>query len=186
MLYLIIIAAAALCIATAVACAYGIGFFYPLGLTAFGVVLSVLVDGIVATVCRLLPKACADFKKRIYAVSAKEKGFYERLKIRKWKDKIPEIGHFTGFRKNKIAQPKNAEYVQRFLWEICYGELGHFFSLFFAYSILLLYPISEVWLSVALPVATVNALLNLPPIFVLRYNFYKLKILYESLLKKGK
>ena len=185
MLYAIVITVAAFCIAATVSLACNVGFFYALGLTAFGVVLSVLVDGSVAAVCRLLPKPCADFQKKIYAVSAKEKKFYERLKIRKWKDKIPEIGHFTGFRKNKIAQPKSAEYLHRFLSEICYGELGHFFSLFFAYSILLLYPISEVWLVVALPVATVNALLNLLPIFVLRYNFYKLKILYESLRKKG-
>ena len=37
---------------------------------------------------------------------------YNKLKVKKWKDKIPEIGHFTGFRKNKISDPKNPEYIK--------------------------------------------------------------------------
>ena len=101
-----------------------------------------------------------------------------------WKDKIPEIGHFTGFRKNKLAEPQSIEYVDRFLLESCYGELGHFFSLFFGFTVLFLYPLSDVWFALAIPVAIVNFFLNLPSLLVLRYNSYKLVILKKSLLKK--
>jgi glycosyl-4,4'-diaponeurosporenoate acyltransferase len=159
-------------------------FLLLFGMTALAVVFEIVVDALTATVARLMPAKFADYNKKIYHVSAKEKKFYEKLKIRLWKDKIPEIGHFTGFRKNKLADPQSVEYVDRFLLESCYGELGHFFSLFIGFTVLLLYPISEVWIVLTIPVAIVNFFLNLPSLLVLRYNSYKLVVLKKSLLKK--
>lgn len=183
-LYLLIIFGCSLVIAATVALCTGESFLLLLGLIAIGVVFEILVDGLIATIARLMPAKCADYTKRAYQVSAKEKKFYEKLKIRTWKDKIPEIGHFTGFRKNKLAEPQSVEYVDRFLLESCYGELGHFFSLFFGFAVLLLYPLSDVWFALAIPVAIVNFFLNLPSLLVLRYNSYKLVILKKSLVKK--
>ena len=183
-LYLTIIAACVLIISAIVTLVRGLGFFYVLGMTALAVVVVILVDAIVATVSRLLPEKCARHDLKIFTVKAKEKKFYEKLKIRKWKDKVPEIGQFTGFRKNKIVDPKSVEYLDRFLLEACYGEIGHFFSVFFGFLILLLFPISTIWFSVSIPVAIINAFLNLPSLFILRYNCYKLEILRKSNLKK--
>lgn len=183
-LYLLIIFGCSLVIAATVALWSGENFLLLFGLVAIGVVFEILVDGLVATVARLMPAKFADHTKKVYQVSAKEKKFYEKLKIRVWKDKIPEIGHFTGFRKNKLAEPQSVEYVERFLLESCYGELGHFFSLFLGFTILFLYPLSEFWFALAIPVAIVNFFLNLPSLLVLRYNSYKLTVLRKSLLKK--
>lgn len=183
-LYLVIITICALLIALFTSLSYGYTYGSTLGYTALAVLLVILIDAVVATICRLLPQSCADERKKIYAVGAGEKKFYEKLKIRLWKDKIPEIGHFTGFRKNKIADPKSVEYLNRFLLEACYGELGHFFSVFFGFLLLLLFPLTNVWFAVSIPVCIVNALLNLPSLFVLRYNSYKLRILRNSNLKK--
>ena len=183
-LYLLIIFACVLVISAVVTLVSSVSFLYALGFTALAVVLVILVDALVATVCRLLPAKCANHESKIYTVSANEKKFYEKLKIRKWKEKVPEIGHFTGFRKNKIADPKSVEYLERFLLEACYGELGHFFSLFFGFVILLFFPLTSIWLAVSIPVAVVNFLLNLPSLFILRYNSYKLEILRKSNLKK--
>ncbi len=183
-LYLSIISVCALLIACFVSLAYGYGYFSMLGYTALAIVIVILIDGLVATVCRLLPARCADETKKIYAVGQKEKKFYEKLKIRSWKDKIPEIGHFTGFRKNKIVDPKSVEYLNRFLLEACYGELGHFFSVFAGFLILLLFPLTDAWLAISIPVSIINAILNLPSLFILRYNSYKLRILRNSNLKK--
>lgn len=183
-LYLLIIFGCSLIVAASVALWSGQNFILLFGLVAIGVVFEILVDGLVATIARLMPAKFADHTKKIYQVSAKEKKFYEKLKIRLWKDKIPEIGHFTGFRKNKLADPQSVEYVERFLLESCYGELGHFFSLFLGFTVLLLYPLSDVWFALAIPVAIVNFFLNLPSLLVLRYNSYKLSILRKSLLKK--
>lgn len=183
-LYLLIIFSCSLIIAASVSLWSGQNFLLLFGLVAIGVVFEILLDALISTIARLMPAKCADHTKKVYVVSAKEKKFYEKLKIRLWKDKIPEIGHFTGFRKNKLVDPQSVEYVDRFLLESCYGELGHFFSLFFGFTVLLLYPLSNVWFALAIPVAIVNFFLNLPSILVLRYNSYKLVVLKKSLLKK--
>ncbi len=183
-LYGVIIGVAVLAIAAVVALAASVSFFPVLAFTALATVTVMAVDGLTATVCRLLPKKCANPEKKIFHVSAKEKKFYEKLKIRKWKDKIPEIGQFTGFRKNKLENPKSVEYLDRFLLETSYGEMGHFVSVWTSFLILLFFPIYDLWLAVSLPVAIVSALLNLPSFVILRYNSYKLRVLRDSMLKK--
>lgn len=183
-LYLSIIGVCVLIISGIVTPIYNVNFFYALGFAALAAVLVIIIDALVATVCRLLPKKWANHEKKIYTVSAREKKFYERLKIRKWKDAVPEIGQFTGFRKNKIVDPKSVEYLDRFLLEICYGELGHTFSVPLGFLILLLFPITKIWFAVAIPVGIVNIFMNLPSLFILRYNSYKLEVLRKSLLKK--
>lgn len=184
MLYVWIVTAAWLLIAAMVTLMSGANAFAVLGYTAFAIITVVLVDALTATVCRLLPKKCANRDKKIFRVGAKEKKFYEKLHIRKWKDKIPEIGQFTGFRKNKLDEPANLQYVDRFLLESCYGEIGHVFSCIFGFAILALYFVTPLWWGIALPVAIVNLFMNLPSLFILRYNSYKLEILRKSLIKK--
>ena len=183
-LYLVIIAIAVLAIAAVVSLAASTAFFPVLGWTALATAAVILVDALTATICRLLPAKCANPEKKIFQVSAKEKKFYEKLKIRKWKDRVPEIGQFTGFRKNKIVDPKSVEYLDRFLLEACYGEIGHIVSCITSYLILLLFPLYKLWFAVAIPVATVSLLLNLPSFCILRYNSYKLRVLRDSNLKK--
>ena len=183
-LYLIIIIIAVLVIAALVSFIAATAFFPVLGWTALATAVVMAIDGLTATLCQFLPEKCADYKKKLFTVSAKEKKFYEKLKIRKWKDKVPEIAGFTGFHKNKLADPKSVEYVERFLLETCYGELVHIISCFASYLILLLFPLYDLWLAVAIPVATVSLLMNLPSLFILRYNSYKLRILRDSNLKK--
>ncbi len=183
-LYIVLICIAITSVAGVLALATSASFVSLLVWTSFAAVVVVLIDGLTATVCRLLPKKLANHEKKIFQVSANEKKFYEKLHIRKWKDKIPEIGHFTGFRKSKLEDPKNIEYLDRFLLEICYGQIGHFVSLFTSFLLLLLYPLHRLWIAISLPVAFVSLLLNAPSILVLRYNSYKLKILRKSLLKK--
>lgn len=176
-LYPIIICGGATLIATTTSFLRNEKFLSTLGFTWLAVVMVVLIDAIVAAVCRSLPESFADPERKIFAVSKKEKLFYERLKIRKWKDKIPEIGHLTGFRKNRLAEPNDPKYLHRFLLENCYGEIVHIVSVPCGFVILAFRRLTKTWISVALPVAIVNAILNILPIFVLRYNYYKLKIL---------
>jgi len=183
-LYLAIIACCVFFVALAISFIARVGFWSVLGYTAFATVLVILVDAVVATVSRLLPEKCANHEYRIFAVSAKEKKIYEKLKIRLWKDKIPEIGHLTGFRKNQLDDPKSVEYVERFLLESCYGEIDHFLSILVGFVILLFYPLTPLWLPISICVAIINAILNVPSLLVLRYNSYKLEILRNSILRK--
>ena len=185
MLYVIIILFCGLFLSAILSLFLEKSFFTLLLFSSLAIVAVILVDAVTATLARLLPSKLAQHDKKLFIVSAKEKKFYERLKIRKWKDKVPEIGHFTGFRKNKIADPKSVEYLERFLLEACYGEIGHILSCFTGFLIVPLFPLTEVWIAVTLPVAFLNALLNLPSLFILRYNSYKLKILLKSNLKRS-
>lgn len=183
-LYLSIITVCIAVLSTVITAIYQANFLAVLGYTALAVVIEILIDALVATAARLLPKKCAQHDKKAFTVTAKEKRFYEKLKIRKWKDLVPEIGHFTGFRKNKIVDPKSVEYVDRFLLETCYGEIGHFFALFLGFLLLLFFPLTPMWFAISVPVSIVNIFLNLPSLFILRYNSYKLEILRKSNVKK--
>ena len=152
--------------------------------SGLSILLVMLIDGLTATVARLLPPS-KDGK--FFEVSQKEKNRYEKWHIRKWKDKVPEIGQFTGFRKNKLDDPKSAAYLERFLLESRYGEIGHLAScltgaLIFLLQIIPAFPFY--WWAGCVFVFIINVLLNLPSYFILRYNYYKLKILHKSVLKK--
>ncbi len=183
-LYICLILLAVLGISGGVALAASASYLPVLGFTALAAVAVIAIDGLTATVCRLLPKKLADHEKKYFQVSQREKKFYEKLKIRKWKDRVPEIGQFTGFRKNKIEDPKSIEYLDRFLLEISYGQIGHFVSCFTSFLILLFFPIYSLWLPISIGVAIVSALMNIPSFIILRYNSYKLRVLRTSALKK--
>lgn len=186
-LYISVILVCMLAIAGACTLLSKTAFVTALYATFVYTMLVIAIDAVTASVARwLLPKRCADFEKRIYLVGAREKAFYEKIRIRKWKEKIPELGHCTGFRKNKIANPKDGAYIRRFLIEICYGELGHFFSCITGVGTLLLPMPVKGARAIATAVSFVNAVLNILPFFVLRYNSYKLRILLKQVEKRQK
>lgn len=159
-------------------------FFHSLAYTSLIVLFSFLVCGITAGAVRLLPKKLFDKENVFFTVGKKEKSLYEKCKIRRWKDKVPDLGKLTGFDKDRVGDVKDAAYLRRFLLECHYGEVGHLLSLF-SESVIFLFASSFVggWL-ICVCVWLVAAFLNLLPIFVLRYNSYKLNILYKNLIKK--
>ena len=185
-LYLIIISFFSIFTSLLTSIYYNLSFFYVFGVMWIGIILVIIIDALTATICRLLPKKYANFENKIYLVNKKEKQFYEKLKIKVWKEKIPEIGHFTGFRKNKITEPKNKNYIHRFLVEICYGELGHFISVFTGLLLLLFPFFKPIWWPLSIVIIIVNAFLNILPIFVLRYNSFTLLLLYKHLIRLEK
>lgn len=113
-----------------------------------------------------------------------ESRFLEKTGIKKWKDKVPELGKFTNFSKGKIAEPKNAEYILRFITEANFGVLGHFLSIPFGFLIILIYP--KCWFSIGFPIAFLNLIYNLLPLEILRYNLTKLHKLYQINLRNVK
>ena len=63
----------------------------------------IVIDGLMATLIRwICPQKWFVFGKKIFVAKKKECFFYEKLGIKKWKDKVLELGQFTSFRKNKI------------------------------------------------------------------------------------
>lgn len=172
-LYLIIIGIANLIIAAINAVAYG-GFLGWLFGSLISTVAVIAVDGLTAFLVRRLPERFFSADNNFFDVGMGERNFYKRLKIKKWKDKIPELGGFTGFHKNKVADTGSREYFGRFLLESNYGVIIHIVNAVFGFLIIFL-PFA---VSVTLLVACVNAVLTFLPVLVLRYNLPILKALY--------
>lgn len=158
---------------------FGVSFWFILGAVLINVVAVIAVDGLFAFLIRRLPEKWFGHERRFFQVSAKEKKFYEKLKIRKWKDKVPELGQFTNFHKNKVAEPRNNVYLERYMLEAAYGEVIHLADCFLGFVIIFFYPL-KYWLCFGFPVAVINLIMNILPYFILRYNFYKMKVLYRS------
>lgn len=158
---------------------FGVSFWFILGAVLINVVAVIAVDGLFAFLIRRLPEKWFGHERRFFQVSAKEKKFYEKLKIRKWKDKVPELGQFTDFHKNKVAEPRNNAYLERYMLEAAYGEVIHLAGCFLGFVIIFFYPL-KYWLCFGFPVAVINLIMNILPYFILRYNFYKMKVLYRS------
>ena len=148
--------------------------------TFYAAALAIAIDAAIALfIRRALPAKWFNHKKAVFKVSAGEKKFYELIKIRKWKDKIPEWGKFTGFSKNEIARPQDNAYLEKYFTELCYGEVIHFISAYAGFLVPLLTPHALLF-TLSLPVAIVNMFCNLPSYCILRYNSYKLEVLYKN------
>ena len=145
----------------------------------------IIVDAIFATIIRwLLPRKLFSREKRFFIATKKESRFFEYLGIKKWKDKILELGCFTNFRKDKILEPNNNEYLERYIVEANYGIAVHFACMIGGFLIFLLY--REQILRVGLLICIVNFVLNFMAYASLRYNLTKLHKIYQLNERKAK
>lgn len=147
-------------------------------LTLIAVVSTIIIDGICAFVSAHLPDKIFERDRKIYSAGKKEIKFYECLKIKKWKDKVWELGKLNSFSKQKIEQPKNIEYLDKFVMESKKGIMGHLFSMILAIIVVLFMP-SPAKFTIAIPVFVINIFMNLPSFMILRYNLPKLKTLIK-------
>lgn len=190
MLYLIIV----LC-SVAVISAFNLLLLPPplspeqVGAAIFSVVLGALavflIDAISALIIRrLTPKSLYSPKKRIFRVSKRERDLYKLIKIKSWKDHVPELGGFTDFHKDKLESHSDAEYLERFIVEANYGVVIHLANALLGFLILFIPFCSSptIWI----PIFSVNFILSILPIFILRYTLYTLQNLYSRAKKRNK
>lgn len=148
-------------------------------------IIVILIDALVALVIRKLPEKWFQKDYWFTRTSEKELKFYTFLGVQKWKDYIPELGSFTGFHKNKVVNPFDNEYIARFILEARYGIAIHLMSVPTSFLIILLdwkmyLGQSNIWLTIALPIAVVNAVLIVLPAFILKYNLPRLLRIYNN------
>ncbi len=149
------------------------------------VVAVIAIDGLGAFIIRRLPEKRFAAECRGFTVTRAECRLWRMLGVRLWCDKIPELGGFSGFHKDRVREPRNAAYLERFLLESNYGVAIHLTNALTGFLLLALFP--RITLSVALPVATVNLILSLMPLGALRYNTPKLLALYRRVkAREGK
>ena len=148
-------------------------------ITIISLLVLVLIDAICALFVRYcLPKKAFNPFLKCYSVGKIERKFYEKIGIRKWKDRIPEAGQlFANFSKTELADMTNNEYVKKFMSETIYAEIMHWLSMIF--SFLIIFIDLRLALTVGLPLVVGNMILNLMPVLVQRYNRPKLMVLYK-------
>lgn len=151
--------------------------------TALSTIVAFIIDLILAVVIRRLPEKWFNPQKKVFKIFNFEKRLYECIGVKKFKDKIPELGKYSGFRKNHVVDPKNPDYLYRFMMECCYGEVIHIISVPIGVLAMFCMP-KTLWLTSGLPVVIVNAILCALPYFVLRYNRKKLATLYKFASRK--
>ncbi len=151
-------------------------------ITVAGVAAVILVDGLFAFIARRLPERWFAPEAKAFSVPKWEKDLYRRTKINTWKKHVPEWGCFTGFHKDRMRDPNDSAYIGRFLLESNYGVLGHVLGSCFGFLIMLLPFLRP--LSIALPVAIVNFILNMLPTMILRFNTPALRRLYRRNLAR--
>ncbi|MBR2024524.1 MAG: hypothetical protein IKA02_01805 [Clostridia bacterium] len=150
--------------------------------TITGVIAIIAWDGLMAfLIRRLLPMSWFAPGKKVFQVSKKEKKFYQFIKIKSWKDKIPELGGFTNFHKNELTSSNDVEYLKRFITESNYGVIIHIENALLGFLIFLIPLCSKP--SIWIPIFAVNFILSMLPVFVLRYVTYTLNRLYEKQTK---
>ncbi len=163
---------------------YTYDWFFVIKITLLNILVIFLIDAFLAFVIHKLPLRWFDHRKKCFHIFKWERKFYEKIKIKKWKDHIPELGTLANFRKNKVLEPNNNIYVQKFLTECCYGEMIHFLSIIFGILIIFIAP--KYFLLLGFPVVVANALINYLSFAILRYTRPKLLQLYKRNCRKEK
>ncbi len=147
---------------------------------AVEVVINLIAEGII----HIMPNKWFDVNSRFH-VGKGERKFYEKLGIKKWKEKVWELGAVGGFSKKVIVDPNSSAYLNRYVVECNKGFVGHILILPMSFLILL-FPEPKYWLWIGLPVAVVSVFLNILPAMILRYNLPKLEVAYKRALSKEK
>lgn len=158
--------------------------WFVIGAVVATTIFQIVIDGIFAIIVNKMPNKWFSIDKKCFQVSKKEQKFLEKLKIRKWKDKVWELGGLGGFRKNKIISPDDPKYIETFLIESNKGITTHRIGYFAGFLGVFLFPLKYA-LVIGLPVALVNLFLNILPTLVLKYNIPKLNAVLSRLKKKA-
>lgn len=152
----------------------GMPFWHTILFMFGGTVFLFAVEALVAWVLHAMPKKWFCWKKRIFKVSKFERKFLDKMQIKKWKDKVPEVGQVCDFKKNKINSFEE-KYLKTFLIETCYAEVIHIAMLLCGFLVLIFVPFAE-FFNYSFWLILINALLNIPPILIQRYNRPKLEL----------
>lgn len=119
-------------------------------------------------------------KKRYQALAWEKDGkwYQKHLKIKSWKDKLPQRVPDDGFSKEHL-DTVTPEYLDEFIMETCRGEWIHFSNFLLAFAILLIVPHPF-----KIPFALAVMILHLPYIIIQRYNRFRLARCRERLVRQ--
>lgn len=132
--------------------------------------------GAVSLIMRtLIPERRWNFERGLFKVRERELKLYNKLKVRRWKDRIPEMGKMGGFAKREIKSTER-KYIEKFLRETCYAEAMHFNVGLLGFTALFFFRAETLF--IALPLVLVNFALHALPCIVQRFTRYRLYRVY--------
>lgn len=140
-----------------------------------------VVLGVVTLFMRLcIPKKFWNCNSRFFKVDKNELKTYNKLKIKKWKELVPEMGATGGFPKRKILS-LSPTYLWKFLQETCFAEFMHYIAGLLGFTVLFIMPVKDYYFTV--PILLINLILHILPCLIQRYNRYRLKEIYDRVIK---
>lgn len=147
--------------------------------------LQFVLDGVVAIIINSIPDKFFRINNVFNNVTPAEIKLYKKLKVRSWKDKVWELGSLGGFSKKNLLNYNSSEYIEKFIVECNKGVITHMLSYPVGFIAIIFLP-GLCKVTIALPVAVINLLLNILPTIVLRYNIPKLHAALNRIYKKSK
>ena len=134
--------------------------------------LMILWHLIVLFLCKCSDISLFNPERRMYSLKKWEKNgkFYtDILKIKKWKDRLPQYVAKNGFSKRTLSYRLNKEYINRFIVETCRAEWNHLMCcMYFIISVFINSKLNALIFSI-IPIA-----INLPFLFIQRFNRIRL------------
>ena len=71
---------------------YGYDIVFVFKAIGLNILIVFLIDALIALIIHKLPKKWFHYEKNFFYIYKWERKFYEKIKIKKWKDHIPELG----------------------------------------------------------------------------------------------
>ena len=159
-------------------------WYYIIIATVWCTALQFAFDGGLAIIINKMPDRWFAIDNPLYHVSEWERNLYKKLKVRRWKDKVWELGGLGGFSKKSLKSPDDPVYIEKFIIECNKGVLTHRLS--YPIGFLAMLTLNGVCVfTVALPISAVNLFLNILPTLALRYNTPMLKSVLQRLKRKS-
>ncbi len=149
----------------------------------FNLSLILFWDAIVVLCCKIINEKNFNLEKNMYKMRNWEedgKWYIKKLKIKKWKDYLPQYVSKNGFSKKNLDD-LCIDYIDKFIFETCRGEWAHRKCMWVLLPIFLInvFPFNLLFLFLVL-------LINIPYICIQRYNRFRLIKVKEKILLLSK
>ena len=133
---------------------------------------------------KIYPKHWHDRNKKIFKERPFEKKFFENIKIKKWKDKIPQMLNIKNIDEAKISTDvRDVEYLNFFVDETCRAELYHF-GFILAGMVCWFFVPNVLKIKFGIPILIFWTFFNMLSVLVQRYNRPRLLSLLNRASKK--
>ncbi|HWK23816.1 MAG TPA: hypothetical protein VNS08_12365 [Ureibacillus sp.] len=121
-----------------------------------------------AFLVRYFPKSFYEKNQWFFKEYRFEKKIYKRIQVDKWKDKLPEWGSVFKFEKKNLNQNLSISYINTFILETKYAEIGHLGMAILGFACILVNPSD--YAMMAIICSTINFIIQIPFCLIQRYN----------------